>query len=83
MELINRDELIDLALSVKHGETVLTNEDVISERVFLIIASLRVSIQEPNNGLVLKAARILFEHIRLIPVIEEARLFPPDIPKGA
>jgi len=81
MQLINRDELIDLALSVRNGETVLTEEDVISERVLLIIASLRAALQEPNNGLVLQATKILNKHIRLIGSIQDAANFPPDIPK--
>ena len=81
MQLINRDELIDLALSVRNGETVLTEEDVASERVFLIISSLRSALQEPNNGLILRASKILSKHIALIGCIKEARDFPIDIPK--
>jgi hypothetical protein len=79
MKLLNRDELIDLALSVRNNETVLTEEDVSSERVFLIISSLRSALKEPNNGLILRASKILAKHIAQINVIDEARRFPPDV----
>lgn len=81
MKLISKIDLLDLALQIKHGDTVLTEEDVTSERVFLIISSLRARLEEPNNGNLIQASKIISKHIRLIGCIQDAANFPPDIPK--
>lgn len=79
---LNRDELCDLAHGIRLGTTRWTDEDVASEKVIQVIASLRNEIKGPNNGLILAAAKIISKHIRDIQCIQDAANFPPDIPKG-
>jgi|SaaInlV_150m_DNA_5_1039734.scaffolds.fasta_scaffold82648_1 hypothetical protein len=78
---LNRDELCDLAHDIKMGFIRWSNEDVASEEVIKVIASLRNEIKGPNNGLILAAAKIISKHIRDIECIQDAANFPPDIPR--
>ena len=78
---LNRDELCDLAHDIKMGFIRWNDDDVASEEVLRVIASLRNEIQGPNNGLILAAAKIISKHIRDIQCIQDAANFPPDIPK--
>ena len=80
---LSRDELLDLAQDIKRGFLRWNDETVASDEVLRVIASLRNEISGPNNGLILKAAKIISKHIREIKCIQDAANFPPDIPKGA
>jgi hypothetical protein len=80
---LSRDELCDLAHGIKMGFLRWDDEAVLSDEVLRVIASLRNEIGGPNNGLILKAAKIISKHIREIQCIQDAANFPPDIPKGA
>lgn len=77
---MSRDELLDLAHDIKMGFLRWNDEDAVSDEVLRVIASLRIEINGPNNGLILKAAKIISKHIRDIQCIQDAANFPPDIP---
>lgn len=79
---LSRDELLDLAYDIRMGLIRWNDEDAVSDEVLRVIASLSNEIKGPNNGLILKAAKIISKHIRDIQCIKDAANYPPDIPKG-